>query len=1023
MLNTHQGAANSRLFPPPLWLLLVAFLCSTSGLLAQTISGQVLDNEDGLPLIGATVAEQGTTNGTVSDIDGNFTLNLTKLPAVIQVSYIGYSSREVRLEEAQSDLVFRLSEGANLDEVVVTALGIERSTKNITYAVQELDGDQLRTTRDPNFANTLNGKVAGLVVTTGAGGPGGAARIVLRGNRSISGSNNALVVVDGVPIDNSTRGQVGNDFGGYNNIDGVSNINPYDIESVSFLKGGAAAALYGSRGANGVMLITTKSGSEGRVQVNVNSGVSFETPSLLPEFQNTYGQGNGGTSNETAAGSWGGETTTYPDNVENFFRTGVSLDNSISLSGGTATTQAYFSYTNNRNQGIIPNNELNRNTFNLRLQQSLGSKLHGDFKATIVDQSIDNKVKVGEESGIVQNLYKIPRSVDLADYENFEDEDGNPRYWTTSSIYTNPYWTLNRTPNDDNRDRRMFLGSLTYDLTEKIKVTGRASLDRSNDLLTFRIYDRTLLFAGPGGTYQEGSGFFQENNFDLFLNGYQDVNEDFRVDFLVGTALNQRESKYTFINANGLLVPNKFSTDFGINVSTNSSVSQREYQSVFGTASVTFRNFLVLDASARNDWSSTLPAPHSFFYPSAGLSLIVSDMVRLPDFFSFAKLRGTLSEVGNDADPYRLLNTYSVQQGGTNGFIAQDATRNIPDLKPEITRSLEFGADVRMLRGRLGVDLTWYKTNSFNQLFLVPLPAPTGFSNQYINAGNVQNKGVELTIQARVVEKENFGYISTVNFARNVNDIIELSDKTKRVFLGGGFGRTAGPLVEEGGRYGDLYGEGWARDEQGRFLVDDMGLPIGSGGGETLLGNFNPDFTLGWNNKFDFLGFNVSLLIDGRFGGVMVSGTDANLAFDGTADYTTAFRDGGLVLPGVTEDGTPNNTAVSAEQFWTRVSGGRYSFGEFFTYDATNVRIREFSIGYGIPVPQSLGIRTARLSLTARNLLFLYRGKAILDIPGIPERTMNFDPDIQLGAGNYQGVEYGNLPSTRTIGFNLQLGF
>ncbi|MCP9237106.1 SusC/RagA family TonB-linked outer membrane protein [Lewinella sp. JB7] len=1023
MLRTDQRAVRASTHRPPALLLLLWCLLLTVGLTAQTVSGRVLDNEDGLPLIGATVAEQGTANGTVTDIDGNFSLTLTQVPATIMVTYIGYASREVRVDGDQSDLLFRLSEGANLDEVVVTALGIERSTKNITYAVQELDGDQVRTTRDPNFANTLNGKVAGLVVTTGAGGPGGAARIVLRGNRSISGSNNALVVVDGVPIDNSTRGQVGNDFGGYNNIDGVSNINPYDIESVSFLKGGAAAALYGSRGANGVMLITTKSGSEGRIRVDVNSGVSFESPSLLPEFQNTYGQGNGGVSNETASGSWGGATTTYPDNVEDFFRTGVSLDNSISLSGGTEQTQAYFSYTNNRNQGIISNNELNRNTFNLRLQQKIGNKIHGDFKATIVDQSIDNKVKVGEESGIVQNLYKIPRSVDLANYEDFQDEDGNPRYWTTSSIYTNPYWTLNRTLNDDNRDRRMFLGSLTYDVTDKIKLTGRASLDRSNDLLTFRFYDRTLLFAGPGGTYQEGSGYFQENNFDLFLNGYQDINEDFRVDFLVGTALNQRESKYTFVNANGLLVPNKFSTDFGINVSTNSTVSQREYQSVFGTASMTFRNYLVLDASARNDWSSTLPAPHSFFYPSVGLSLIVTDMLRLPEFFSFAKLRGTLSEVGNDADPYRLLNTYSVQQGGTNGFIAQDATRNIPDLKPEITRSLEFGADVRVLRGRLGVDFTWYKTNSFNQLFLVPLPAPTGFSDQYINAGDVQNKGVELTIQARVIEQENFGYRSTVNFARNVNTIVELSERTKRVFLGGGFGRTAGPLVEEGGRYGDLYGEGWARDDQGRFIVDDMGLPVGSGGGETLIGNFNPDYTIGWNNNFDFLGFNVSFLIDGRFGGVMVSGTDANLAFDGTADYTAAFREGGLVLPGVTEDGTPNNVAITAEQLWTRVSGGRYSFGEFFAYDATNVRVREVSVGYSIPLPENLRIRTARVSLTGRNLLFLYRGKALLDIPGIPERTMNFDPDIQLGAGNYQGVEYGSLPSTRTIGVNLQLGF
>lgn len=990
---------------------------------AQMAKGQVVADADGSPLIGASVVEKGTSNGTVTDVDGNFALNVSKVPATLEISYIGYTTQEVAYSGGSQALSIRLREGAQLQEVVITALGIERSRKNITYAVQELSGDAVRTTRDANFVNTLNGKVAGLQVTTNAGGPGGAARIVLRGNRSISGSNNALIVVDGVPIDNSNRGQVGNDFGGYNSIDGVSSINPADIESVSFLKGGAAAALYGSRGANGVMLITTKKGREGKLSVDITSGVNMETPTLLPSLQNTYGQGNGGTSNTVSSGSWGGKTTTYPNNIADFFRTGVSLNNSIGITGGTDKTQAYFSFTNNRDQGIIPNNNLNRNTFNLRISQKLGSRLSADVKATVVQQFIENKVKVGEESGIVQNLYKIPRSVNLADYEQFEDENGNPTYWTTSSIYMNPYWTLNRVPNDDARDRVTFLGTMTYDITDRIKLTGRASLDKSNDLLTFKFFNNTLLFAGPGGSYQEGSGYFEENNFDLFLNGYENLGDNLRFDFLLGTALNQREGKYTFINANGLLVPNKFSTDFGRNVSTVSTLSQREQQSVFGTVSLAYKSFLIFDASARNDWSSTLPAPHAFFYPSAGASLILSDMMTLPEFFSFAKLRGTWSQVGNDADPYRLLNTFAVQQGGSNGFIAQDPTKNIPDLKPELTTSIEFGADVRMLNGRLGLDVTWYKTNSINQLFLVPLPAPSGFSQEYINAGNIQNKGIEAMLNWRVLEKDNFGYSTTVNFARNVNDVIELSERTKSVFLGGGFGRTAGPLVEEGGRYGNLYAEGWKRDDQGRFVVDAQGLPVGSGGGQTFIGNFNPDFLLGWNNQFNIKGVSLSILVDGRFGGVMVSGTDANLAFDGTADYTEAFRDGGLTLDAVKADGSPNTTAVNAEQFWTRVSGGRYSFGEFFTYDATNVRIREMSLGYDFKFSGANGPKNLRLSLVGRNLLFLYRGSAILDIPGMPERKMNFDPDIQLGAGNFQGVEYGNLPSTRSIGLNLQLGF
>ncbi len=1022
-------ASLTTLTSPPRGFLFRTFFLSvvlalSAGLAAQTITGTITDQEDGTPLIGATVLQQGTSSGTVTDLDGNFALTLTQTPATLLVTYVGYGTQRVPVAAGQTTVDVELSQGAQLNEVVVTALGIEREAKNITYSVQELDGDQVRATRDPNFVNTLNGKVAGLTVTTGASGPGGAARIVLRGNRSISGSNNALVVVDGVPIDNSSRGQTGNDFGGFNSIDGVSNINPNDIESVSFLKGGAAAALYGSRGANGVMLITTKRGEAGRIKVDVMSGIAAETPMLLPALQNTYGQGNGGVSNATAAGSWGGEATTFENNIEDFFRTGVSLDNSVSLSGGTENTQAYFSYTNNRNQGIIPNNDLNRNTFNLRLNQQLGDRLSVDVKATLMDQEIENKVKTGEESGIVQNLYKIPRSVDLGQYETFEDETGNPTYWTTSSIYMNPYWTLNRTQNTDRRDRRIFLASVTYDLTDRISVTGRANLDRSNDQLTFRFFDRTLLFAGPGGSYQEGNGFFEENNLDLFVNGYQDINEDLRVDFLVGVARNRRESKYTFLNANGLLVPNTFSADFGRVIGSTTSVSEREYQSVFGTTSLVYKDFLVLDASVRNDWSSTLPANYSFFYPSVGLSWIVSDMTRLPDFFSFVKLRGTWSEVGNDADPYRLLNTFSVQQGGTNGFIAQDPVRNIPDLKPEITRAIEFGADVRVLNGRIGVDFTYYRTNSFNQLLEVPLPAPTGFSSQYINAGNIENRGVEVIVRGRAVESADFSYNTTLNFARNVNDVIELTDDIGQVFLSGGFGRTAGVVVEEGGRYGDLYAEGWLRDEDGNFVVDDAGLPVGSGGGQTFIGNFNPDFSLGWNNQFSYRGVDLQFLLDGRFGGVMVSGTDANLAFDGTGEYTTAFREGGLVLDAVTQDdGTPNTVAIDAEALWTRVSGGRYSFGEFFAYDATNVRVREVSLAYNFTLPERLGIRNLRLALTGRNLFFLYRGKALLDIPGLPERRMNFDPDIQLGAGNFQGVEYGNLPSTRTIGLNLQLGF
>lgn len=1023
MIKNDQSIGNANLVLFWRHFVFVCCLVSFSTLLiGQNVSGVVLGQESNEPLIGAAVLERGTSNGTITDFDGSFSLDIQSFPAVLEISYIGYSNKEVEVATATSSMTISLMEGALLDEVVVTALGIERKAKNLTYAVQKLDGSELTEVRDANFVNTLNGKVAGVVVTQGAGGPGGASRVVLRGNTSISGNNNALFVVDGVPIDNSNRGQVANDFGGYNYADGASNINPFDIDNVSILKGAAAAALYGSRAQNGVVLVTTKKGESGKVKVNFNAGLVTENPMILPEVQNTFGQGNGGTSNTTSNGSWGGRTTTYPSNIEDFFRTGLSSNVGFGLSGGSEKTQAYFSYTNDRTQGIVDRNELDRHTFNLRLNHQLGERIFIDAKATYVSQQIDNRVKTGEENGTAINLYKIPRSVDLASMETLTNPDGTLNYWTSSSINQNPYWLVNNTSNFERRNRVMFLGSATYKLLDNLNFMARASIDRYNDRESFSFSDGTLILANQGGSYSEGSGETQELNFDLLLTGNSNLNSNLRLDYNVGAALNRRENNYSISNASGLLVPNQFFLQFGRALSAETVISERETQSVYATASLAYNDYLILDLTARNDWSSTLPAPHSFFYPSIGLTGIISEMANLPDYVTFLKLRGSWTRVGNDAPPYQLAQTFVLGQGGRNGLIQRSSQRLLPNLEPEETTSLEFGLDLRLFRNKLGFDLTWYKTNTVNQLLEISLPAPTGFETQLVNAGDVQNNGVELSVNYRVKDAGDFRYETTMNFARNVNEIIELVDGQDRVLLGGRFGRTADPSVVKGGAYGDLYGEGWMRDGQGRFVVDANGLPVGSGAGEILVGNFNPDFTLGWNHKFSYKNLSFGFLLDGRFGGEMVSGTEANLAFDGNADYTTAFREGGLVLNGVTEDGTANTTAINAEQLWTRVSQGRYSWGEFFTYDATNIRLRELTVGYNFDLGENSPFRFIRVSLAGRNLFFLYRGKAILDIPGMPERRMNFDPDINLGAGNFQGVEYGNLPSTRSFGINLSVG-
>ena len=1007
------------------------------GIFAQVSVRGTVTSSDGEPIIGANVIELGSNNGTATDLDGNYQLKIGP-NAILEFTYTGYVSQKFTVG-VQTIINVTLLEGVALSEIVVTALGISREKKSLTYAAQTIQGGQLTQVRDANFVNTLQGKVAGLVVTNASSGVGGATRVNLRGNRSIQSSNNALFVVDGVPVDNSTPGQVGNDFGGYNGSDGVANINPDDIESINVLKGAAASVLYGSRAANGVILITTKKGSAGAISVDVNSGAQFDAPLTLPNLQNEYGQGNGGVFGAKASASWGPKMNNQPltdwtgksqnmlpqpNNVSDFFQIGTSFNNSVGIKGGSEKVQSYFSFANNQVSGIVPGNTLDRNTINLRTSANLSKKLSTDAKVTYVNQMLNNKLRSGEESSEVMNLYKTPRSIRNEDMQNYESEAGVPTYWTSSSIYMNPYWTINRTSADEERTRTTGLVSATYHINADMKILARLSLDQYTDRGENTFYDNTLLFAWLGGTFQKYFRQVQERNSELLLIGNKKLNNKVKLSYTFGFADVARQSDFTQTSANGLLVPNKFDLGFARNLAVGTGFVERDLQSVFGSVQVSLNDYLYFDVTARNDWSSTLPAPHSYFYPSLGLTAVLSDIVELPNFINFAKLRGSYTRVGNDAAPYLLTQTYSFSQGGTGGFINRDGTQAIGDLKPELTTSLEFGFDGRFFDNRLGFDVTFYKTNSVNHLLSLPLAPASGFSNQYINAGNIENAGVELTLTGSPIKKNDFTWDVTLNYARNVNSIVSLHPDIKQTLLSSGYGRTAGVLVKEGGAYGDLYTEGWARTPSGQFIMDGAGKPVVSSSQE-FLGNFNPKFTLGLNNAFSIGKISLNVLVDARIGGVMTSGSDASLAFDGSSAYTTAYREGGWVIPGVTlsnNEYIPNTTPVNAETFWTTVSNGRYSWGQVFTYDATNVRIREAAVGYDFNI-NSQYVKKAKLSIVARNLFFLAKGNAIVDIPGIPTRKMWFDPDVNLGAGNYQGVEYGTLPSARSIGLNLSLSF
>jgi len=506
------------------------------------------------------------------------------------------------------------------------------------------------------------------------------------------------------------------------------------------------------------------------------------------------------------------------------------------------------------------------------------------------------------------------------------------------------------------------------------------------------------------------------------LEGNNKITSDLKVNYRLGTIF--QDSRYDAVSssAGGLNITNKFSMNFAKSPSVSQGYTQVQTQSAFAQANFSLKDAVFVDLSVRNDWDSRLPSPHSFLYPSAGVSAILSDLVTLPSEISFMKASVNYAEVGNGGRFGLLNSVYNYGQGAGNGFLQISSTLPLPGLKPEIVKNLEFGLETRVMQNRLGLTATYYKSNSFNQLLQVALPVATGFSSQYINAGNIQNSGFEFVLSGTPIKNNDLTWDVTMNLAFNKNKVVALSDQVKIFYLGGGFGRSATPIVQEGKSYGDLLAFKWATDAKGQRIVDANGKPSLTSD-QQYIGNFNPKATLGLTNSIDYKGFSARILIDGRVGGTVVSGTEMNLAFSGIPEVTEKYREGGWNLGGVSSAGSAVSTTIKAQDFWQIASGKRYGSGDFFAYDATNFRIRELSLGYELPVKGLDFVKTARLSFVARNVLFLYRGKSLMDIPGLGTRKMWFDPDMSLGNGNFQGVEYGTLPSTRSVGLNLQVTF
>ncbi|NLU90467.1 SusC/RagA family TonB-linked outer membrane protein [Chitinophaga sp. Ak27] len=1023
--------------------LFLIFLPVIAAAQSKTVTGTVKD-ETGTPLPGVTVTIKNGKTGTSTDAAGKFSITAGN-GATLVLTFIGYDTREVPLDGRTSFDVSLKPVAKNINEVVVTALGIARQSKSLVYATQSIKTAELNEVRDANnILNSLQGKVANAIITQGSGGPGSGARIVLRGNRSIQGSNNALIVVDGVPIANPTYNVTGNTFGGIQGPDGASNMNPDDIENMTVLRGASAAALYGSQAGNGVLVITTKKGNKNGFAVNLNSGVTFESAFSLPQVQNQYGQGLGNTINPAVGDSWGpkmtgqsftdhlGEQATYsaqPNNIRGFFRNGVALNNYVGISAGNEKMQSYFSYTNNSIGGIVPENNLMRHIVNLRITNQITPRLSTDAKITYINQRINNLPRNGEENAPVIDLYQIPRNVSLATAKNYQKigDQGTPvaTPWpaTLGSIYQNPYWMIYNTSINAYRDRIMGFLSMKYSLTDWLSVTGRANLDKMNDQLDQSYMEGTVLRAGlgTGGDYFLSNINTTQQWYDVIFEGKNRIAKDLEVNYYAGGIFRDISNKNNSIQATGLRVPNRFSTAFAKAPSPTASAGGTQTQSLFAQATLGYKNAVFLDASIRNDWDSRLPSPYSYAYYSAGASVIISDLVHLPKAISFLKGSLNYAQVGNGGQEQIRNAVFNFTQSAGNGQISRNTILPIENLKPEIVGNIEASLDIRFLDQRIGLATTYYKSNSKNQLLSLSVPAATGYLTQYINAGNIQNTGWEFLLTGTPVRSSGFNWDVAYNLSFNNNKVIALTDNIKTFSINSD-ARVATVVVQTGSSYGDLFGLKWATNDAGQRIVTSAGKPVLTTT-TGYIGNFNPRASMGLTNTFTYKGFSLRLLVDGRVGGTIVSGTEMNLAFSGIPKVTEQYREGGWNLGGVDNNKQAVTNTISAVDFWQTASGKRYGAAEFFAYDATSFRLRELSFGYDIPVANSGFFKALKLSAVARNLAWIYRGSSLLDIPGLGKRKMWFDPELSLANSNYQGVEYGNLPSTRSWGFNLKASF
>lgn len=1029
-----------------------------------TVTGKVTDKENE-PIIGATIREEGTNQGIITDIEGNFTLRVASRNAVLKVSYIGMRTEEIKVE-GRSKLSIVLQESTiNIEEVVVTALGIKRDAKALGYAAASVNNESLTAGNEQNVMSTISGKVAGVDISSTTAGPSGSTRVIIRGNSQLSGSNQPLYVIDGMPVDNTEMAGA-DKWGGYDYGDVLSSLNPDDIENISILKGPSASALYGSKASNGVVLITTKSAQARKgIGVEVSSNVSMvKLLTYFDDYQRVYGQGRDGqppldwkNASGTTQVAWGGKldpNLTIPiynqelknygnvnNNILSFFDTGVTFTNSIALTSKNDKGSYRFSISDMRNSDIVPESDLNRTSFTFKGDTKIGKKIVVDAQVTYTTEGVKNRPALSDSPNNIGNaLIGIAPNFDqkwLA--SNYKDEAGRYNEWNGDKYRINPYWIINEMTNKSNRDRWIGQAKLSYYFTKHLFATARAGVDTYN----FRVTEFIPMYTPDvtDGSMKERTNNVRQYNFEDMLR-YQQKFGNFDISGFVGANLMQYRFESMLQSGRTQVVPDLQDITNYSKMETEHFLNRKEVRSLFGQASVGYKDLAYVDVTLRNDVSSTLsPDNRSYLYPSVSGSLIFSNLFEHGKWLTFGKVRDSWAKVGGDTDPYRLSLEYGLKTYSVNGTpLGQITSGVVPynQLKPTSTHSIEVGLDMRFFDSRLGIDLTLYQQTTKDQILSLPISQSTGYNRAMINAGEISNKGIEVALNAVPVKTRNFSWDTNVNFAKNKNEVVKLHEDVQDYELASARWANAYIYASEGQPYGVIVGKKMSRNEAGEVIYEN-GLPTFDEN-VSVLGNGNYDFTLGFRNVFSYKNLSMSVLVDMKFGADVYSMSMFQSHTKGTSKNTLEGREGwyeseqlrkaakkptdewtptgGFLGKGVKvvgeKDGKPvyeqNDVYVNPYSYWLAI---QENSPEPFIYDNSYIKLREVSLSYNFPKKwfAKTPIQSLTLSAYGRNLFLLYT------------KLKNIDPESSYNNGNGQGFEYGSLPSRRTFDFGVNVKF